>query len=68
MSKKHLILLAAALRLHREQFPASPAYVRSCDELIQTVALVCSRVNKLFSYDKFYTACNYKDWEDTGKS
>ncbi len=64
MSKKHFILLAAALRLHRAQFPASPTYLRETDNLIETVALVCSKCNKLFSFDRFYSACNYKGRDD----
>jgi len=60
MSKKHFIVLAAALRLHREQYPASPAHLRNTDELIETIASVCKSQNKLFSFDRFYTASNYK--------
>jgi len=66
MSRKHFILLAAALRvcrLHISEHDPSALWV--VDELIYTVAVVCSKCNDLFSFDKFYTASNYKG-QDNG--
>ena len=60
MSRKHFVLLAAALRLHR----ATCNSQTDCDDLIRTVALVCAKCNKLFSLDRFYSAANYKGLND----
>ncbi len=63
MSRKHFILLAAALRVQREQarLNLSPENkLALVDELIYTVATVCKSQNKLFSFDRFYKAADYK--------
>ena len=59
MSRKHFVLLAAALRVARENHPAE-----STDDLIRTVATVCNQCNPLFSFDRFYQAANYKGLND----
>lgn len=61
MSRKHFILLAAALRvarMHVDNADSTALWV--VDELIYTIATVCDSVNPNFSYDRFYTASNYK--------
>lgn len=63
MSRKDFIVLAAALRIQREQALINLTAVNRLalvDELIYTIACVCNSQNKLFSFDKFYTASNYK--------
>jgi hypothetical protein len=71
MSRKHFILLAAALRVQREQARINLSPVNRLvvvDELIHTIATVCNSVNPNFSFDRFYSACDYKGGEDSGKS
>ncbi len=54
-------MLANALRLHRSRINTRDAItLEHVDELIYDVALVCNANNRNFSYDRFYTACNYK--------
>lgn len=63
MSRKDFIVLAAALRIQREQALinlTTQNRVALVDELIYTVATVCKSQNKLFSFDRFYTAADYK--------
>jgi hypothetical protein len=58
MSRKDFIELASMLRATRANVtPAGRVYI---DEMTYTVACVCKRQNKLFSFDKFYEAANYK--------
>ena len=71
MSRKDFIVLAAALRIQREQALinlTTQNRVALVDELIYTVATVCKSQNKLFSFDRFYTAADYKGGIDTGKT
>ena len=56
MSRKHFVLLAAALRLHR----ASCTSKLDCDDLIYSIACLCKGCNSNFNFDRFYTASNYK--------
>ena len=63
MSRKDFIVIAAALRIQREQALINLTPVNRLalvDELIYTLATVCKSQNKLFSFDRFYTASNYK--------
>ncbi len=62
MSRKHFILLAAALRAHRGVCLGME--IPSCDDLIRSVAVVCAACNKEFSFDRFYSAANYKGLND----
>ena len=65
MSRKHFILLAAALRVHRAALSDQPeSIVWECDNLISNVACVCNSVNPNFSFDRFYTAANHKGCDD----
>ncbi len=59
MSRKHFILLAAALRALRLRHPTTEA-----DDCIRAVAVVCAACNKEFSFDRFYSAANYKGLND----
>ena len=71
MSRKDFIVLAAALRIQREQALinlTTQNRVALVDELIYTVATVCKSQNKLFSFDRFYKAADYKGGIDLGKS
>ncbi len=66
MSRKHFILLAAALRVSRTHIGNhDPSALWVVDELIYTVATVCSSVNDNFSFDRFYSACDYKGRDST---
>ncbi len=61
MSRKHFVLLAAALRVARAHIGEhDPTALWVVDELIYTVAVVCRQCNKEFSFDTFYSASNYK--------
>ena len=71
VSRKHFVLLAAALRLQREQARielSTDNKLALVDDLIRTVAVVCASCNKEFSFDRFYSAANYKgiDNDTTG--
>ena len=71
MSRKDFIVLAAALRIQREQALinlTTQNRVALVDELIYTIATVCKSQNKLFSFDRFYTAADYKGGINTGKT
>jgi hypothetical protein len=71
MSRKDFIVLAAALRIQREQALinlTTQNRIALVDELIYTIATVCKSQNKLFSFDRFYRAANYKGGIDLGKS
>ena len=71
MSRKDFIVLAAALRIQREQALinlTTQNRVALVDELIYTVATVCKSQNKLFSFDRFYKAADYKGGINTGKT
>ena len=59
MSRKHFILLAAALRALRGYHPTAET-----DDAIRAVAVVCAACNKEFSFDRFYSAANYKGLND----
>ena len=63
MYKKDFIELAEMLRIHREQTsidltPQNRAAL--VDELTYSIAVIGKRLNSRFSFDKFYTAANYK--------
>ena len=65
MTRKHFILLAAALWVHRTSLSDQPeSIVWECDNLISNVACVCNSVNPNFDFDRFYNAANYKGRDD----
>ena len=71
MSRKHFILLAAALRLQREQARialSTENKLELVDDLIRTVATVCAQCNKEFSFDRFYAAADYKGRDGNGNT
>jgi len=65
MTRKHFILLAAALRVHRAALSdQGESVIWETDNLICNVATVCASINPNFSFDRFYTAANYKGQDD----
>ena len=65
MTRKHFILLAAALRVHRAALDdQDESIIWECDNLISNVACVCNSVNSNFDFDRFYNAANYKGRDD----
>jgi len=62
MYKRDFVELAHMLRTTRENIePAGRVYL---DELTYSIAVIGKRLNNRFSFDRFYTAANYKGHHD----